>query len=112
MYDYIMQRMTNMGYDPKDVVIEAKAIEVSASGYPTTTLLHESNNYYYLYDCQSYTNAWTIESDISHTTNSEFIVNSQVPMGIIEMTGNIKITVSAANTFLFYKVFTGKLINS
>jgi len=113
MYDYIKQRMKNMGYDPDDVVIEP--IIVAVSSLAERQIIHEPNVYYYLYDCSDYTHSWTIESDVNHITNTEFIINQQVPYGIVELTGNIHIITLASgqsNTLMFYKATPGKLLQT
>lgn len=109
IFDYIKQRMMNMGYDPDDVVIEPH-VELFRG---ERTIIEATNVYYYLYDVTEYTHYWVIESDTEILNNFKFILDGKIPYGIAELTGNIEITAveKEENTFMFYKATPGKVKN-
>jgi hypothetical protein len=100
IYDFIKQRMQNMGFD-SNFILEPEVILFDG----TPQMIDASNAFYYLYDVSDYEAIWKIECDTDIILNHKFIVEKKIPYGIIELTGNIYITSSENNAqkFFFYK---------
>lgn len=108
IYDFIRQRMKNMGYDPDQVVIEPYVQLFDGD----MTIIEASNVYYYLYEVTEYTHIWKIESDTEIISNHKFILQQKIPSGILELTGNIEITspFHHENIFMFYRATPGGML--
>ncbi|MDD3686731.1 MAG: hypothetical protein PHE56_08185 [Bacteroidales bacterium] len=100
IYDFIKQRMQNMGFD-SNFILEPEVILFDG----TPQMIDASNVFYYLYDVSNYEAIWKIECDTEIIFNHKFIIEEKIPYGIIELTGNIYITSSENNPqkFFFYK---------
>lgn len=106
IYDFIKQRMANLGYDSESVVITPITIPMEAD---SLVQIGQSGDYLYLYDCINYRGKFKVESDVSVTFEDDFIIGQKVPSGIVELYGNVYINTLAngqnennANVFMLY----------
>ncbi len=117
----IKQRMSNMGFDPADVVIREQRVEMKAGDtYEGLT----NGDYYYLYELSNYDGKWRLESDPNVTFDDDFIMDGKINMSPVECYGNIYLTTEPdtidpvsgepttdnSNKFVFIVAQTGRLI--
>lgn len=97
----IQMRMEELGVKSYSLQIIKKSVDTTTSNY------NAHNEYWFLFDCNNTSDAWTIDSDIIRETNSTFFADG-VPFNLSEHTGDISITTAGSTVFSFYRVYNLK----
>ena len=108
IYDYIKQRLQSKGYDISDCRIEPDSIVI-----PNMAVNHlevADNEFWFLHDLSNYEKDFTLVDDVSIYHNEDIIIDQSVPVGPIELTGNIRVITNDVEplTLLVYKAIPGK----
>ncbi len=117
IYDFIRQRLHNMGFDETTVNITPLVVSMDAG---ENMRLDLSGDYLFMYDVINYEGKFKVESDISVAFEDDFIIDQKIPSGILELHGNVFIETEAntadtndnSNKFMFYVASPANLLNN